>query len=185
MKQLWEQLTKSQKRALTIGLIFVAGTIVMQFAVFPWIDARQKMQASIAANEKTLRELATLGRDYAVLRRSSEAMKKVIEKRLPGFALFSYLEKKANETGLKAHIKSINPLKPTAAGAYEETAVGIKIENLTIKQLADFLYNVESPEQMVRIRRMAIGKMKEAPEYLVADIQVYAYQKPTAEGPVR
>jgi general secretion pathway protein M len=184
MKQFWEQLTKSQKRALTIGVIFVVCAVLVQFAVFPWLDARQKVQASITANEKTLRELATLGREYAVLRRSSEAMRKVIEKRPPGFALFSYLEKKANDTGLKAHIKSINPLKPTAAGAYEETAVEIKIENLTIKQLTDFLYNVESPEQMVRIRRMTIGKMKETPEYLVADIQVYAYQKP-AEAPAR
>jgi general secretion pathway protein M len=199
MRQLWEQLTKSQKRALTIGLIFVAGAVLLQFAVFPWLDLRQKVQTSIKANEKTLRELTTLGREYAVLRRSSEAMRKVIEQRPPGFALYSYLEKKANETGLKAHIKAINPLKPTAVGAYEETAVEIKIENLTIKQLTDFLYNVESPEQMVRIRRVAIGKMKETPEYLVADLQVYAYQnsqnnvhqsqldvpKPTAEGRVR
>jgi len=185
MKQFWEQLTKSQKRALTIGLIFVAGAALMQFAVFPWMDARQKVQAAIAANEKTLRELATLGREYAVLRRSSEAIRKVVEQRPPGFALFSYLEKKANETGLKAHIKAINPLKPTAAGAYEETAVEIKIENLTLKQLNDFLYNVESPEQMVRVRRMSLGKMKETPEYIVADLQVYTYQKPTAEERAR
>ncbi|MBW6486634.1 MAG: type II secretion system protein M [Syntrophobacterales bacterium] len=185
MKQFWEQLTKSQKRALTIGLIFVAGAVIMQFAVFPWIDARQRVRTSIATNEKTLRELATLGREYAVLRRSSEAIKDVVERRLPGFALFSYLERKASENGLKAHIKSINPLKPTAVGAYEETAVEIKVENLTSKQLTDFLYNVESPEQMVRIRRLSIGKMKEAPEYLVAEIQVYTYQNPSGEGRAR
>jgi len=185
MKQFWEQLTKSQKRALTIGLIFIAGTVVIQFAVFPWLEARRKVQTSIATNEKILGELATLGREYMVLRRSSEAIKGAIERRLPGFALFSYLERKASENGLKAHIKSINPLTPTPVGAYEETAVEIKIENLTIRQLTDFLYNVESPEQMVRIRRLSVGKMKEAPEYLVADIQVYTYQKPLGEGRAR
>ncbi len=182
MRQFWQQLTNSQKRALTVGMLFVACAILVQFAVFPWMDARQRMRNSIAASEKALRELTTIGREYAVLKRSSDAIKKVIEQRPPGFALFSYLEKKATETGLKSHIKSINPLKPTAAGAYEEAAVEIKIETLTIKQLFDFLYNVESPEQMVRIRRITVGKMKETPEYLVADIQVYAYQKPAEAG---
>lgn len=182
MRQFWQQLTNGQKRALTVGMLFVVCAILVQFAVFPWMDARQRMRNSIAASEKALRELTTIGREYAVLKRSSDAIKKVIEQRPPGFALFSYLEKKATETGLKSHIKSINPLKPTAAGAYEEAAVEIKIETLTIKQLFDFLYNVESPEQMVRIRRITVGKMKETPEYLVADIQVYAYQKPAEAG---
>jgi general secretion pathway protein M len=183
MKQFWEQLTKSQKRALTVGMGFVVGAVIVQFALFPWLDARQRVQTSIAANEKILRELKTLGREYSLLKRYSDAVKKVIEQRPPGFALFSYLEKKASETGLKSHIKSINPLKPLSAGAYEEAAVEIKIENLTIKQLTDFIYTIESPEQMVRIRRLTMGKMKEAPDYLVADIQVSAYQKPAEAGP--
>lgn len=184
MKQFWEQLTKSQKRSLTIGMIFVVGASLAQFAVFPWLDARDKVKSSIAANEKILRELTMLGREYAVLKRSSDAVRKVVEQRPPGFALFSYLEKKAGETGLKAHIKSINPLKPTSTGVYEEAAVEIKIENLTMKQLTDFIYNVESPEQMVRIRRLTVRKTKDTPEYLVAEIQVFAYQKP-AEADVR
>jgi Tfp pilus assembly protein PilO len=182
MKQFWEQMTKSQKSALTVGMIFVVGAVFVQFAVFPWLDVRDKVKSSIAVNKKILRELEVQGREYAVLKRSSDAIKKVVEQRPSGFALFSYLEKKANDTGLKAHIKSINPLKPTSVGLYEEAAVEIKIENLTIKQLTDFMYNVESLEQMVRIRRMTIGKMKETPEYLVADIQVYAYQKPAEAG---
>ena len=182
MKLFWEQLAKSQKWSLIAGLVFVVGAIIIQFAVFPFLDDRQRVKAAITANEKTLRELTPLGREYRALRRSSEEIRKVIEGRSTDFALFSYLEKKAAEAGLKAHIKSLNPMKPTSAGAYEETAVEIKIEKLTIRQLTDFLHTVESPEQMVRIRRMSIGKMKETPEYLAADIQVFAYQKPTSEG---
>jgi hypothetical protein len=182
MKQFWEQLTKSQKRSLTVGMIFVVGAVIVQFALFPWLDARQRVKLSIAANEKILRELKTLGREYSVLKRSSDTVRKVIEQRPPGFALFSYLEKKASETGLKAHIKSINPLKPISAGAYEEAPVEVKIENLTIRQLTDFIYSIESPGQMVRIRRLTMGKMKEIPDYLVADIQVSAYQKPAEAG---
>ena len=183
MKQFWEQLTGSQRRILTAGLVFLVGAAVVQFAVFPWLDARQRVKMSIAANEKVIRELKSLSREYALLRRSSEEIRKAVTKLPPHFALFSYLEKKAQETGLKGHIKAIKTLQPTSAGAYEEIAAEVKLETLTIKQLTDFLYHVESPEQMVRIRRMSLAKMKDNPKYLGADIQVFAYQKPAREEP--
>jgi len=100
----------------------------------------------------------------------------VIERRPPGFALFSYLEKRAGDAGVKTNIKSINPLKSSPEGAYEETAVEMKLDKLTMKQLTDFLYLVESREDLVRIRKMSAGKMKESPEYLSVLIQVFTYQ---------
>ena len=55
-------------------------------------------------------------------------------------------------------------------------AVEMKLDKLTTKQLTDFLYTVESREEMVRIRKISIAKMKENPEYLGALIQIFTYQ---------
>jgi general secretion pathway protein M len=176
MRQFWEQLTKNQKHTVIAGLIFAAGALLVQFAVVPYFGARQKVQSAIAANEKSLRELAALGTEYGVLRQRSEEIRRMIERRPPGFALFSYLEKKAGDAGVKANIRSINPLKSSPAGAYEETAVEMKLDKLTTKQLTDFLYLVESLEELIRIRKISIGKMKESPEYLSALIQIFTYQ---------
>ena len=60
--------------------------------------------------------------------------------------------------------------------AHEETTVEMKLDKLTMKQLTDFLYLVESREDLVRIRKMTVGKMKESPEYLSAVFQVFTYQ---------
>jgi general secretion pathway protein M len=176
MKRFWEQLTKSQKYTLISGLVFVAAALLVQFAVFPYFDARQKVIGAIAGSEKTLRELATLSAEYGVLRQRSEEIRRVIERRPPGFALFSYLEKRAGDAGVKTNIKSINPLKSAPEGAYEETAVEMRLDKLTMKQLTDFLYLVESREDLVRIRKMSVGKMKESPESLSVLIQVFTYQ---------
>jgi len=51
-----------------------------------------------------------------------------------------------------------------------------------MKQLTDFLYQVESPEEMIRVRRITIVKMKESPEYLSASIQVSTYQPQSARS---
>jgi general secretion pathway protein M len=176
MKRFWEQLTKSQKYTLIAGLVFVVVALLVQFAAFPYFDARQKVRGAISGSEKTLRELATLGAEYGILRQRSEEIRRVLERRPPGFALFSYLEKRAGDAGVKTNIKSINPLKSAPAGAYEETAVEMRLDKLTMKQLTDLLYMVESREDLVRIRKMSIGKMKESPEYLSVLIQVYTYQ---------
>jgi len=176
MRSFWEQLTKSQKLIVIAGLVFVAAALLVQFAVFPYFEARQKISGAIAGSEKALRELATLGAEYGVLRRRSAEIQRVIERRPPGFALFSYLEKRAGDAGVKTNIKSINPLKSSPAESYEETAVEMRLDKLTMKQLTDFLYQVESREELVRIRKMSVVKMKESPEYLSVLLQVFTYQ---------
>jgi general secretion pathway protein M len=176
MRHFWDQLTKDQKRNVIAGLALVAGALLIQFAVVPWFEARQRVAGAIAGSEKAIRELASLGAEYGVLRQRSEEIKRVVERRPPGFALFSYLEKRAGDAGVKANIRSMNPLKSVPVEAYEETTVEMKLDKLTMKQLTDFLYLVESREDLVRIRKMTVGKMKESPEYLTAVFQVIAYQ---------
>jgi hypothetical protein len=56
------------------------------------------------------------------------------------------------------------------------------MDKLTMKQLADFLYMVESPRDLIRVRKLSVGKMKESPEYINAQIQVFTYQTAPAGG---
>ncbi len=176
MKHLWEQLTQRQKYTVVAVLVLVAAALLFQYALLPYFDARQKVRVAIDKGEKNLRELATLNVEYGILRQRSEEIRRGIERRPPGFALFSYLEKRAGDAGVKPNIKSMSPLQSTMEGAYAESAVEMKLDKLTMKQLTDFLYLVESPEDLVRIRKMSVGKMKESPEYLGVLIQVFTYQ---------
>ena len=176
MRQFWDQLTNSQKLTVTAGLIFVVAALLVQFAVVPYFDARQNVRRAIAASDKVLRDLAVLGAEYGILRQRSEEIRQVVERRPSGFALLSYLEKRASDTGVKTNIRSMNLLPSVSTGAYEEATAEMKLDKLTMKQLTDFLYQAESPEEMIRIRRISIVKMKESPEYLSALIQVFTYQ---------
>jgi general secretion pathway protein M len=181
MRQFWDQLTTSQKRTVTAGLVFVGVVLLAQFFIIPYFDARQKVRSAIAASEKAFLEITALGAEYGILRQRSEEIRRASERRPPGFTLFSYLEKRAGDAALKTNIRSLTPLMLAPTGAYEETAVELKLDKLTMKQLTDFLYLVESPEEMIRVRRISVLKMKESPEYLSALIQVFTYQ-PLSSG---
>lgn len=181
MKQFWDQLTNSQKRTVLAGLAFAGIVLLVQFMVVPYIEARQKIRGAIVASEKSLQELNALGAEYRVLRQRSEDIRQASERRPPGFTLFSYLEKRAGDAAVKANMRSLSPLTLASTGAYEEIAVEMKLDKLTMKQLTDFLYLVESPEEMIRVRRISVTKMKENPEYLSALVQVFTYQ-PLSSG---
>jgi general secretion pathway protein M len=181
MRQFWDQLTTSQKRTVTAGLVFAGAVLLAQLIVVPYFEARQKVRSAIVASEKALHELTALGAEYGVMRQRSEEIRRASERRPPGFTLFSYLEKQAGDSAVKTNIRSLTPLMLAPTGAYEETAVEMKLDKLTMKQLTDFLYRVESPEEMIRVKRISVVKMKESPEYLSALIQVFTYQ-PLSSG---
>jgi len=51
----------------------------------------------------------------------------------------------------------------------------MKLDAMTIKQITDFLFAVESPRDLVSVRKIAIAKMKERPEYLTMTLQASTY----------
>lgn len=181
MRRFWDQLTKSQKFTATAGIIFAGALLIIQFVLIPYGENRQNVRSAVAANEKILREVGVLGAEYGLLGQRSEEIKRVIGRRPPGFSLLTYLDKRAGDAAVKANIRSMNQLKTVPAEAYEEIAVEMKLDKLTMKQLTDFLYLAESPEEMIRIKRISIARMKESPEYLSALLQVSTYQ-PVSPG---
>ncbi|MCL2669660.1 MAG: type II secretion system protein GspM [Syntrophaceae bacterium] len=176
MTAFWEQLTKSQRRMVVAGLAVFAAAALFQLALLPWWEARQRVTAAIAANERALAELAALGEEYAQFKQRSGEILRVVNQRLPGFSLFSHLERKAGEAGVRMNILSIHPLKGMPAGDYEEAVVEVRMEKLTMEELTDFLYRLESPGELIHVRRASIAKMKEHPEYMSALLQVFTYQ---------
>ena len=96
--------------------------------------------------------------------------------RTANFSLFSYLEKKAAQAGVRGNIKYMNSSRGTQSAAFEESLIDMKLDKITIKQLTDFLYFAESPADLVRIKRITVNKMKESPEYLSAILQIASVQ---------
>lgn len=157
--------------------------LLLQFALLPLYDAKKKMEASLAANEKILRTLDPLGREYLLWKQGADAVREIAARRSPDFSLFTYLEGKAKEAGLKEAVTSLTPLKASRTGGLEEQTVEIKLEKITLLQLVHFLYLVEAPDELITVKKASLGKMKEDPEYLNAALQVVTYREAREAGP--
>ena len=156
--------------------------LLLQFAVFPFMEMKKSVNQAIRNNEKTVSEMLLMAAEYRGLKHNAENIRQIITRRPQDFNLFSYLEKIAGAAGVKSNIKNINTTKGSVSGPYEEVPVEIRLDKITSKQLTDFLYLLESPQELIRIKNITISKMKESPEYLTTQILVVMYQLSKVAG---
>jgi len=162
-----------REKYLVIGATcLVVSALLFQFLISPLLDARQRMQRGIAAKTEALRTISALSGEYKTFQQDALGTKERLARREKTFTLFSYLEKAAGESAVKKHIKYMKPSASTVQGPFKESLVEMKLEMVTLQQLTSYLQKIESPTEIVRIRRISIQANKEEAVYLDAILQV-------------
>ncbi len=180
IKSYWKNLDVKQRYIVAFGAAFVGVALLLEFAVFPLWDARAKMKKSIAGNTKKLEEVLKLDAEFALQDAKIAQIKQAMASRRADFTLFSHLEKKAQAAQVKGSIRQMTSVPGLKSAAFEEALVDMKLDKLTIRQLTDFLFQVESPAEMIKIKRITVGKMKESPEYISAQLLIVSYTPASA-----
>jgi len=178
IKEFWNKLEKRQRYMVAGAGALVFILLLLELVIFPFGEAMAKSRRYVAANQVKLEEMVQLDAEFARHRDKMASINEVISTRSAGFSLFSYLEKKAAQARVKGNIKQMNASRGTQSAAFEETVVDLQLEKITIRQLTDFLYLAESPDDLVRIKRINVNKMKESPEYLNAQMLIASITAP-------
>jgi len=176
IKTFWEKLDAKQRKLVAGAAIFVLIALILEIAVFPFWEAKAKLTKAIQVNQKKLNEMSKLDAEFTLQEAAMLKIKRSMSARSADFTLFAYLEKKATQANVRERIKQMNSSKGIQSVSLEETLIDMKLEKITIKQLTDFLYFIESPADLVKIKKITINKMKESPEYLSAQLQISSFQ---------
>ncbi len=182
MKEIWLKLNRKQRITVIACAAAIILILAVQMVLMPFLNGREKMKRSIAASETTLKEMISLGAEYSYMRDNISAIRTAIGGRPADFTLFSFIEKKAGEAGVRGNMKSLQPSKPLQAGPMEEISADIRLEKVTLKQVVDFVKAAESPQQAVVLKKLVISKNSGNPEYLSAQIGISAYQMSASEA---
>jgi len=166
------KLGRREKLSVSLGGGFIALFLIVQFIVFPFLDKREAMKRGIEAKWSGLKEIRMLKTEYEAYRKGALGMQSHLARREKGFTLFSFLEQAAGTAGVKDHIKYMKPSDAPGDGRLKESMVEMKLDRINLKQLVDYLYLIESPEQVVSIKRLSITDAKGAAGYLDAVMQV-------------
>jgi general secretion pathway protein M len=170
------KLAKREKYLVSFAASAIALFLIFQFLIFPFFEERKRIQRGIRAREDGLKEMVKLGAEYQIHKKGFQGIKQILARREKGFTLFSFLEKAAGESELKGHIKYMKPSDSKGTGPYKESMVEMKLEGITLNQLVGYLYRIESPENIVSIKRISIQENKKESGYLDTILQVLTFQ---------
>jgi len=176
IKSFWDKLDKKQRYIVAGTAAFVFVALILELVIFPLWDVKAKIRQTLQINQKKLDEVIKLDAEFAGQEAKISKIKRVMSTRTADFSLFSYLEKKATQAGVRGNIKYMNSSRGTQSAAFEESLIDMKLDKITLRQLTDFLYFAESPADLVRIKRITVNKMKESPEYLSVQLQIASAQ---------
>lgn len=169
-------LARREKYFISAAVLLIAIFFLFEFFLFPFFEARRRTQRGVTAKENGLKEIVRLSSIYSRYQRSSQGLKHILATRKKDFTLFSFLESKAGDAGIKTYIKYIKPSISEGSGRYKESMVEMKLQEITLNQLVNYLSRIESPENAVGLKRISIKKNKKKSGYLDAVLQILTFQ---------
>lgn len=175
MKTFWTKLDNRQRNLFTVCAVVVLAALMVELVVFPLWDARVEKKKTIQSQSKKLEEMVKIDSDLTVQDAKISRIKGALASQRADFTLFAYLEKKAVLANVKGSIKQMNSMQGVKSASLEETLIDMKLEKITIKQLTDFLYQIELPAEPLKIKRISIYKMKESPDFVSAQLLIASY----------
>ncbi|PIE56563.1 MAG: hypothetical protein CSA34_02810 [Desulfobulbus propionicus] len=175
------ELTSRDKSALLVGGGCLVIFCLLQFVLFPVLDKRERLQRAINRDSEGVATMKTLSVELQSLSSQNSALVARLGKRNPNFSLFSFLEKSAGSSGVKAHIDYMKPSEVSGDERLEQSLVEMKLKAIGLGQLVTFLQHIESPENLVGIKRIAIQENSRETGALDVILQVVSVERLTTE----
>lgn len=162
-------------------VIFAAGGVIcclliFQFLISPYLDAVQKLDRALVQRKAEVVEMQLLQQEYRMLQETAGGIKKKLEKRAADFSLFSFLDEQASAAAIKNFISYMKPsTSERSEDEFLESLVEIKIQKIPLWKLVAFLERIESPENVVSIKRISLQESGDDAKRLDVILQITTF----------
>ncbi len=173
----WYRLAKREQIMVGSLIVGIAALLLYALVFSPLIDSRHRLQKSISKKQTELRTIRTLQQEYQSLKQYSGDIQQILTKRPDSFTLFSFIEQQASLAGIKEKINYMKPSNVESEGPLRKSRVDMKLQQISLQNLVDFLKVVESEKNVVSISRISIQEHGKGQGSLNAVIQFVTYSK--------
>lgn len=149
------------QRELRFGaglLVLVAAWALFSLGVRPALERIETLNRVIPEKQNELERLRTKANEYVALHDGLSKLHTEIASQEKTFELLPFVESLIQECGLTNHVVTMNRQVSQLDTNYHETVVQIQMENLTLRQLYDFLLKIQSSRVWPRAKKLHIQK---------------------------
>ncbi len=168
-------LAKREKNFVIGAACFLGIFFLFQLIIFPFFEKKDRMRKGIKTREIELEEVIRLCGEYEAYKGDSQSIGQVLARRKRGFTLRTFLQQKANEAGVI--IGRINEFPSKETGSFIESTMEVRLEAVTLQQLKEYLYRIESPEDLVSVPTISIKQNKREPGYHDVTLRALTFEE--------
>ena len=154
-----KRLNKREKYIVYGALGILAALVIYQVIINPFFEGKTQMKNNLERKRVMLAEMQQWQSDYQALEQYALANEERFARRNKGFSLYSFLSKMTIETGIKDRLAYMRPTKTVQKDSdYRISRVEMKLDGVGLEQLVNYLYAVETSDNIVEITKLAITK---------------------------
>ncbi len=166
------QLTRRERQAILAGAALLALFVLYQAGVRPAMHRLETLDRVIAEKKTSLAEVRSKSREYLALRDELGDLRQAIASRAEDSEFLSFLEQVQRECGLERSLSYVKPSTTALGDDYVETTVQMKLQQVSLAQITQFLLRLQAPEAMLGVKALRVLKSPEKPELLDAEVQL-------------
>ncbi len=153
------KLKPREKRTLIIGGVILVLLFVLWF-FFLWdnslLNRWEDLKSKVADRRDTVEKMERLERGYFRLQAQIEEITSRMLDPAKSLAVKGFLEELLQEKAPDADLKRMKTSTNPVHDLYRKTVVSVKVGRITLPELVDYLYNVESSGQALQVNEIQI-----------------------------
>jgi hypothetical protein len=158
---------------LAVGIVvFTIAWALFAFGFSPVLERIETLKRVIPEKQNGLDRLCVKAGEYVSLREDLEDLRAMISSQEKNFELLPFVESLVEQCSLTQNVKMMKPVTADFGTDLQEIIVEIELENVTLRQLCEFIGKFQLPNILVHVKRFAIKKNPTNPDLLDSQITI-------------
>jgi len=177
LKERWQHFSQRERLLVSAGGAIVAAALVFLLIIDPLMASIDKLDRQARRKAKDSQELALVAQEYVI----KQARIARLEQRMPSppaqFSLLAFMEEATTTAQIRDRIVGMQPQAPTVVQGYQETAVDLRLDGVSLPQLLALLVAIEQAPYDVRVHHLQMKPKYDNPVNLDATLKIVTYAK--------
>lgn len=177
LKERWQHFSQRERIIVAAGGTLVAATLAFLLIIDPLMATIDNLDRQTRRKAKDSQELALVAQEYVV----KQARIAKLEQRMPippaQFSLLAFMEEATTTAQIRDRITSMQPQAPIVVQGYQETAVDLRLDGVSLPQILALLVAIEQAPYDVQVHHLQLKPKYDNPVNLDATLRIVTYAK--------
>ena len=177
LKERWQHFSQRERIVVAAGGVLVAAALAFLLIIDPLMATIDKLDRQAKRKAKDSQELAHVAQEYVV--KQTRIAK--LEQRMPNppaqFSLLAFMEEATTTAQIRDHIVGLQPQAPIIVQGYQETAVDLRLDGVSLPQILALLVAIEQAPYDVQVHHLQMKPKFDNPVNLDATLKIVTYAK--------